>query len=371
MSSPIDRLYELGQSLWYDNIERRLINNGKLEEMITRGGIRGLTSNPSIFDKAIRNSDEYSADITRLAEDNLKPEKVYEELAFEDIRSALSMLLPVYEYTNGGDGYASLEVSPYIAYDTDTTLLEAERLWKLVDHPNLMIKIPATQPGLKSIRRAVAAGVNVNVTLIFSISRYLAVVDAYLSGLEDRLSKGLPIENIASVGSFFVSRMDTKIDQQLKKIIVENRPGAEIAEGLLGKSAIANARLAYQEFKKIFQSQRFRELDAQGANLQRPLWASTSTKNPSYPDTLYVDSLIGQHTVNTVPQKTYDAFLDHGTAEMTIENDIENARQVFLQLEELGISIDTVTNELEEEGVKAFADSFTSLLKSLERRLKS
>lgn len=371
MPYPIDRLHELGQSLWYDNIERRLLTNGQLERMIQLGEIRGVTSNPAIFQNAIVNSDDYSSDILRLSEKNLHTGQIYEELAIDDIRAVSSLLQPIYEKTNGGDGYVSLEVSPYLAYDTDATVIEAKRLWRLVDCPNLMIKIPATQAGLPAIRRAVSAGVNVNVTLIFSISRYLAVMDAYLSGLEDRLKEGFPIDRLASVGSFFVSRMDSKVDRYLNLIIEKGGQDAEIASNLLGKSAIANARLAYQEFKRVFNSGRYQGLKTHGARLQRPLWASTSTKNPNYPDTQYVDSLIGDHTINTVPQKTLDAFRDHGSAVVTIEDNLEEARELFIHLRELGISNKTVTDELEEEGVRAFADSYTALLKSIDARRKS
>lgn len=362
MNTPVQQLVQLGQSIWYDNIERRLLKNGELAGMIERGEIQGLTSNPSIFNNAIAKSNDYDAELMPMIEAGKSAEEIFEQLAIEDIRAAADLMRSLYEETNGGDGYVSLEVSPNLAYDTEKTLSEAKRLWALVDRPNLMIKIPATKEGLPAIRQAITAGFNVNITLIFSIERYQAVMDAYLSGLEDRVSNGQPVDNIASVASFFVSRIDAKVDAQLEAI------GTEQAKAILGKTAIANAKLAYQAFKEIFESDRFATLSTKGARLQRPLWASTSTKNPDYPDTLYVDQLIGPDTVNTAPPHTLVAFLDHGTAALTLEKDIDEAQQVFAELEALDISMAEVTQALEDAGVKSFADAFASLMNTIEQR---
>ena len=362
MSTPIKQLVSLGQSIWYDNIERRLLKNGELAAMVEQGDIQGLTSNPAIFNNAIAKSDDYDADLLPLAEAGKTSLEIFEALAVDDIRAAADLLRPLYDATNGDDGYVSLEVNPTLAYKTEETLSEAKRLWAWVDRPNLMIKIPATEAGLPAIRQAIAAGLNVNVTLIFSIERYEAVMDAYLSGLEDRAAQGLPIDGIASVASFFVSRIDVNIDKQLEAL------GTERASALLGKTAIANARLAYQAFKAIFGSGRFAALEAQGARVQRPLWASTGTKNPAYPDTLYVDELIGPNTVNTMPPATLDAFRDHGQAALTIESGVDVARHVFAELEELGISLAEITQGLEDAGVKSFADAFESLLNTISSR---
>ncbi|MCK6539542.1 MAG: bifunctional transaldolase/phosoglucose isomerase [Anaerolineales bacterium] len=358
--NPITKLTSLGQSLWYDNIERRLLENGELKAMIERGEIRGVTSNPSIFNAAIAKSNDYDSALTPLAWAGWDAEKIFWQLAIEDIKAACDAFLPLYEETNGGDGYVSIEVSPYIAHDTNATVAQAEQLWVRVARPNLMVKIPATKEGVPAIRKAIAAGVNVNVTLIFSLTRYAEVMDAYLSGLEDRAAAGHPIDHIASVASFFVSRVDSKVDPQLP----ENSP-------LKGKAAIANAKLAYEGFHRTFVGRRWENLKVRGARVQRPLWASTSTKNPAYPDTLYVDNLIGPETVNTVPPQTLEAFKDHGKVEITLTRDLAEAQEEIRQLEAAGISMDVVTQELEDEGVKAFADAFTQLLATIDDRRKS
>jgi transaldolase/glucose-6-phosphate isomerase len=357
---PIKKLTQLGQSLWYDNIQRKLLENGELQAMIERGEIRGVTSNPTIFNNAIAKTSDYDSALTPLAWAGWDAEKIFWQLAIEDIRAACDAFAPLYEETNGGDGYVSLEVSPYLAHDSEATALQAQQLWARVKRPNLMIKIPATQAGIPAIRKTIAAGVNVNVTLIFSLTRYAEVMDAYLSGLEDRLAAGHPIDHIASVASFFVSRVDTKIDPQLP----DRSP-------LKGKAAIANAKLAYDLYQQTFAGRRWENLKVKGARVQRPLWASTSTKNPAYPDTIYVDNLIGPETVNTVPPQTLQAFKDHGTAEATLLRGLEEARQVIAQLEALGISMEAVSQELEDEGVKAFADAFTQLLATIDERRKT
>jgi len=357
MSERIDKLTVLGQSLWYDNIQRRLLQNGELERMIKRGEIRGVTSNPSIFHNAIAKTNDYDSALTPLAWAGWNSEEIFWGLAVEDIQGACDLFAPLYEMTGGGDGFVSIEVSPYLAHDTEGTVGQAAVLWERVNRPNLMVKIPATAEGIPAIRQSIANGININVTLIFSLERYARVMDAYLSGLEDRLEAGDSINHIASVASFFVSRVDTKVDKLLPE-----------RSKLHGQAAIANARLAYADFLNTFHGARWDMLQTKGAHLQRPLWASTSTKNPHYPDTMYVDSLIGPHTVNTVPPQTLDAFRDHGLVKETIEENLDEARALFGLLEGEGVSMDDVTQELEAEGVKAFADSFTALLEAIEER---
>lgn len=359
MTNAIHQLHKLGQSIWYDNIERRLLENGALAKMISDGEIRGITSNPSIFHNAIARSNDYDSALVPLARSGKRAEDIYEALAVADIRFASDLFRPLFDETAGQDGYVSLEVSPFLAHETERTAAEAARLWKAVDRPNLMIKIPATKAGLPAIRQTIAAGINVNVTLIFSQERYIDVMDAYLSGLEDRQAAGLPMERIASVASFFVSRIDSKVDAWL-----EAKGEMELA----GKMAIANAKLAYMRFKETFSSERFTGLSDQGARVQRPLWASTSTKNPAYPDVLYIETLIGPNTVNTVPPKTLEAFRDHGNAASTLEGGIADAESAFAEFEALGFSFVKATEELEWEGVRAFADAFTALLETVEKR---
>jgi transaldolase / glucose-6-phosphate isomerase len=358
MSGSIKKLTSLGQSLWYDNIQRKLLVNGELNAMIERGDIRGVTSNPTIFQNAIAKTNDYDAALIPLAWAGWDAEKIFWQLAVEDIQEACDLFKPLYEKTRGGDGYVSIEVSPLLARDTEGTIKQAQELWERVNRPNLMVKIPATREGIPAIRASIAAGININVTLIFSLARYTEVMDAYLAGLEDRVAKELPVQQIASVASFFVSRVDAKIDPRLP----EDSP-------LRGKAAIANAKLAYEAFESIFTSPRFATLKARfRARVQRPLWASTGTKNPAYPDTLYVDELIGPDTVNTVPPATLDAFRDHGNAKLTITDGLDEAQKIFVDLKALGISMSSVTQELEEEGVKAFADAFKSLLETIEER---
>ncbi|HAV77807.1 MAG TPA: transaldolase [Anaerolineae bacterium] len=360
MSDSIKKLTTLGQSIWYDNIERKLLENGELKSMIERGDIRGVTSNPSIFNAAIAKSNDYDSALVPLAWAGWDAEKIFWQLAIEDIKAACDAFAPLYEETNGGDGYVSLEVSPYLAHDTDGTVAQAQQLWARVARKNLMVKIPATRAGIPAIRKAIAAGVNVNVTLIFSLARYAEVMEAYLSGLEDRAAAGHSIDHVASVASFFVSRVDSKIDPQLPD-----------ASNLKGKAAIANAKLAYDLYHQTFAGRRWEILKVKSARVQRPLWASTSTKNPDYPDTLYVDELIGPETVNTVPPATLDAFRDHGNAEMTLMRGVDQAQSDLDALEAAGVSMDVVTQELEDEGVKAFADAFTQLLATIDDRSKN
>ena len=366
-----NRLIEVqtcGQSIWMDYIQRSLITSGKLSKLL-EDGIVGMTSNPTIFAKAIADTEEYDDAIANLLD--LDVTEIYEALAVADIQAAADVLRTVYDRTNGEDGYVSLEVSPLLAYDTQTTLSEAKRLFKLVDRPNVMIKIPGTPEGVPAIEEAIAAGVNVNVTLLFSVENYTEVAWAFIRGLERRLEAGEDVSHIASVASFFLSRIDTVVDNILESNIQSGRSRGEFEHGpinrrLMGQAAIASAKLAYDEFKRIFGSDRFARLREAGARVQRPLWASTSTKNPNYPDTYYVDSLIGPHTVNTLPPQTIEAFRDHGTVAQTIDRDVEGARQVMADLARVGVQIDKVAQQLQSDGVESFANDFRRLLDAIE-----
>jgi len=362
------RLLENGQSVWYDNIQRILLKNGEMAGMIQRGEIRGVTSNPTIFMNAITKSHDYDESLLPLATPEFTAPEIFFHLAIEDIQAAADMFLPIYQESNGGDGYVSLEVNPYLADDTAGTLAQAKQLWKRVDRPNLMIKIPATQAGLPAVTEAIAAGINVNVTLIFGLKRYIEVMDAYMNGLEQRVKQGLPVGKVASVASFFVSRIDTNVDKRLQEIIKSGDSRASQASRLLGKAAIASARLAYVEYKKVISSERWQKLADQGAQPQRPLWASTSTKNPAYRDVIYVEELIGPNTVNTMPPQTLAAFLDHGQVRLSLEEKIDEAHQTFADLESLGIFMNEVTSELEDDGVKSFSEAFTVLLEAIDTR---
>lgn len=361
------QLYQAGQSIWYDNIQRGLLDNGELAGMIARGEVRGVTSNPTIFMNAIVKSQDYDAGLIPLAKAGRSAEEIFWQLAIEDIQRAADLFRPMFETSEGGDGYVSLEVNPYLAQDAEATLAAAKWIWGRVNRPNLMIKIPATWAGLPAITGAIAAGINVNATLIFSIERYAGVMDAYLKGLERRAAAGLPLDRVASVASFFVSRVDTKIDGLLAGMMEHGGAQADKAASLLGKAAVANAKLAYASFQEILGGPRFLALKAKGAHMQRPLWASTGTKNKAYSDVLYVDELIGPYTVNTVPPATLVAFLDHGTVRPgCLMEKVDEARQQTVDLEMLGVSFYTVTGELEQEGVRAFADAFTALLDAVE-----
>lgn len=361
---------QIGQSLWYDNIQRRFLEDGGMEAMVQEGIIRGVTSNPSIFNNAIGKSTDYDAALIPLAKAGKNAVEIYESLAIADIQAAADLFKQLYESSEGGDGYVSLEVNPDLAQDTEATYEDAVRLWKVVDRPNLMIKIPATKEGIPAVERAISSGLNVNITLIFSQERYTEVMEAYLSGLEARQAEGLSLTGIASVASFFISRIDSKVDGYLEEVVKSAGEHAELAATLQGKVAVANAKLAYTLFKETFGSERFTALKGAGANIQRPLWASTSTKNPAYSDVKYIEELIGPDTVNTVPPKTLDAFEDHGKAEPTIEADLDAARQTLADLEKVGVSLAQATQELEDEGVAAFSKAFADLLETIETRRK-
>ena len=370
MKNRLAELAKTGQSIWFDQMERKLVTSGKLQKMIDEDDLRGLTSNPTIFEKAIGGSEDYDAQLRQLATEGKSSDEIYDELVLEDIANAADVFRPVYDRTNGGDGFVSIEVSPLIAHDTRETIDEAKRLFARLARPNVMVKIPATEAGIPAIEEATASGINVNITLIFSNEVYRQVIEAYLRGLERRAAAGHPIGDIASVASFFVSRIDTQADKQIEAKIAATTDPAQKAElqSLLGKVAIANAKMAYQLFKQVFESERFRKLRDKGARPQRPLWASTGTKNPNYRDVLYVETLIGPETVNTLPPATFDAFKDHGVVKMTIEENLDEARAVLSKFEAHGMSLARITEQLTVEGVKSFDQSFVSLSETIESR---
>ena len=366
MSNPLVELAKVGQSVWYDQMERRLITTGKLKQMIEQDDLRGMTSNPTIFEKAIGGSEDYDAQLRELAAQNKSRDEIYDELVLQDISNAADIFRPVHDRTNGDDGFISIEVSPTLANDTQGTISEAKRLFARLRKPNVMVKIPGTPEGLPAIEESIFNGVNINITLLFSNDVYGKVIEAYLRGLERRVEKNLPIDKIRSVASFFVSRIDAQADKQIEAKLKET--GDRELEQLLGKVAIANAKLAYQQFKKVFGSERFQKLKAKGAKVQRPLWASTGTKNPKYSDVLYVESLIAPDTVNTLPPATYDAFRDHGKVRVSIEDNLDEARELLRKFEAKGFSLRKITDQLTLEGVSSFDASFASLMAVLEAR---
>jgi transaldolase/glucose-6-phosphate isomerase len=370
MSNPLVEVMRLGQSIWYDNIRRAMLVSGDLRKKTEEDDLRGVTSNPTIFEKAITSSTDYDAQMRSLIDAGASVQEIYEALVLDDIGRAADILKPVYDRTDGLDGYISLEVSPRLAYDTQGTIEEAERLFNRLGRKNVMIKIPAAQEGIPAIEESIYRGVNVNVTMIFSIENYEQVAEAFIRGLERREAEGKRVDHIASVASFFVSRVDTAIDSDLEyRARHASSPDEKaVLEGLLGKAAIANAKLAYQRFKEIFHGRRFSALAAQGAHAQRPLWASTGTKNPTYSDVLYVENLIGPETVNTVPPATYTAFRDHGKAALTLEEGLDECRAVNASLAELGIDLRAVTNKLQRDGLAAFVGSFDTLVESIESK---
>src|SRR5436305_4958393 len=373
MTNPLLQLKELGQSVWYDNIDRTQLTNGQFQRLLDEDGVVGVTANPTIFDKSISSGHAYDEQINQLIKEGKSTNEIYEALIITDIQTVADVLRPIYDQTNGLDGYVSLEVSPDLAHDTDGTLSEVRRFWKMVNRPNLMVKIPGTPEGLPAIRQSLTEGININITLIFSIQTYREVADAYISALESRLAEGKDINRIASVASFFVSRVDTLVDKLLEDKIKATSDSAEQQKlkSLEGKAAIANARLVYQDFKLIFNTPRFDNLKHSGAHVQRPLWASTSTKNPAYRDVLYAEELIGPNTVDTMPLETIENFRDHGRVGLTIEKDIPQARAELEALERLGIHYDAVTQQLLDEGVQKFADSFHELFRGIEEKRKA
>jgi transaldolase len=369
-TNPLIELTKLGQSIWNDNIERKLITSGELKRLIDEDGLSGVTSNPAIFEKAIAGSDLYADQLRELAIQGKSPMEIYEELAIRDIQMTADTLKEVYDRTGGADGFVSLECSPLLANDTAGTIEEARRLWGLLDRANVMIKIPGTQAGMPAIEQCIYDGININITLLFSLQAYEQTMEAYIRGLERRADENKPITNIASVASFFVSRIDTAADKELERRIEKTTDEAEKAklQSLLGRIAIANAKVAYQRYKKIFHGERFAALKQNGARVQRPLWASTSTKNPVYPDVYYVEALMGPETVDTLPPATITAFRDHGRPRVTIEVNIDEERAVLARLEEVGISLDQVTAHVLADGVRLFVEPFEKLLKTIESR---
>ncbi|WP_447963088.1 transaldolase [Nitrospira sp. Ecomares 2.1] len=362
--NPLVQLREMGQSPWYDYIRRGLITSGELEALIENDGLMGMTSNPSIFEKAIAGSADYDEAIAEVASQVTSVKQIYEGVAIQDIQDAADLMRPVYDASDGRDGYVSLEVSPDLAFDTQGTIDEAVRLWKTVSRDNVMIKVPGTPEGLPAIEELLSQGININVTLLFSVLMYEQVAWSYIRGLKRLAAHGGNLHRVASVASFFVSRIDSLIDKKLdEKIAKESRPAQRaMLESLMGKVAIANAKLAYQIFQEVFASAEFQLLKVEGARVQRVLWASTGTKNPKYPDTYYVDNLIGPDTVNTMPEATFMAFRDHGTVKNTIQEGLAEAKVTMQQLAEAGISMEEVTDTLLKDGAKLFLDAFDQLM---------
>lgn len=365
MGNQLGELLQAGQSIWLDNIRRGMFASGELHRLIA-SGLRGMTSNPTIFEKAIGAGDDYDAQLKSLIGTEHDPNRLFEALAIDDIRHACDEFRELFESSHGGDGFVSLEVSPLLASDTRGTADAAQRLWKMVDRPNVMIKIPATPEGIPAITETIAAGINVNVTLIFSLATYEDVANAYVAGLEARAAAGKPIDRIASVASVFVSRIDTAVDKMLEEKIAG---GAAQLSNLLGKVGVANMKLIYARYKEIFENARFAALKNEGAHVQRPLWASTGTKNPAYSDLLYVENLVGKNTVNTVPPATFEALVDHLVVRPdAVEEDLAGAHATEEALAAAGISLTDVTLKLQHDGVKSFADSYNAMLGAIAKK---
>jgi transaldolase len=371
-TNPLRQLNAIGQSVWQDNISRGQLLSGGLKRLIDEDGLSGVTSNPTIFGKAIEGSKDYDEAIAKLGAEGKEGPEIFDALAIEDIQNACDLFRPTYESTEGRDGFVSIEVSPTLAHDTAGSVAEARRLWGAVNRPNLMVKIPGTKEGLPAIEQMLGEGVNINITLLFAVEMYEQVANAYVAALEKRAIEGKPVDRVASVASFFVSRIDTLIDQLLDaKIAAANSPAQrEKLENLKGKTAIANAKVAYRKFQDIFYGEPFKELDAKGARVQRVLWASTSTKNPKYRDVIYVENLIGPDTVNTMPPATIEAFRDHGNVRVTIEEDFEGAVHMLAQLTVADIDLRAATQKLEDDGVKSFSNDFAKLLAVVEEKRK-
>lgn len=368
-NNPLLDLSQWGQSVWCDTISRSLLNSRELRKMITEDNLRGVTSNPSIFEKAINGSTDYDDEILTLAQGGLDAVQIYEVLAIKDIQEAADRFSALYEATGGADGYVSLEVSPHLAHRTRETVEEARRLWKAVARPNVMIKVPATPAGMPAISQLLGEGINVNVTLMFSMEHYVQVAEAYLRGVE-LLAQSARLPRVASVASFFVSRVDTVVDKLLeeRELLARTEGVRETCRKLRGRAAVANACLVYQKFKEVFSESRFLRLKEKGFRVQRPLWASTSTKNPLYRDVLYVEELIGPDTVNTMPLATISAFRDHGRVRASLEDGLGDSGETFVLLRELGIDMDAVTHQLQEDGVKLFASAFDTLVAAIDTK---
>ncbi|HMA00933.1 MAG: transaldolase [Gemmatimonas sp.] len=366
----MDRLHELhdaGQSIWLDFIDRSLLRSGELARRIDRDALTGMTSNPTIFEKALAEGSAYDAQLADASPD-LSAWELFELIETDDVRAACDIFRPVHERSRGVDGYVSIEVSPGAAHDVDDTIAEARRLWAVVDRPNVMIKVPGTSAGADAARRLLADGINVNITLLFSVNAHAAVIESYLAALEERASRGMPLSSIASVASFFVSRVDTEAEKRLDAIVAANPARAEEAKAFRGRVAVANAKLAYALFRERFSGARWEALAARGARVQRPLWASTSTKNPAYRDVMYVEDLIGPDTVNTMPPATIAAFADHGLVQRTVDTHLDEERELIAKLEQCGVSLTGITDTLLREGLASFEKSFDTLIAGLEAK---
>lgn len=373
MTNPLLELETLGQNVWLDDIDRGQLRSGLFERLIDEDGLSGATGNPTIFEHAITHSSTYDEQMQQLLREGKGAQQIYEALAMSDVQTVADLLRPTYEHTGGQTGFVSIEVSPYLAHDTEKTLSEVRRFWHSIQRPNLMVKIPATPAGIPAIRQALAEGININITLIFSLDSYRQVVEAYLGALEERTTRGQDIGRIASVASFFVSRVDVLVDKLLEEKIKVSHQGGEQQHlrELQGKTAIANARLAYQDFIRLFSGPRFAFLKQRGARVQQPLWASTSTKNPAYRDVLYVEELIGPNTVNTMPLPTIDSFREHGRVRLSIDDQLPQAKAQLAALADVGLHYDEITRQLQEEGVQKFIDSFQKLFACIDNKRKT
>jgi transaldolase len=366
----LQQLHDAGQSIWLDFIDRTLLRNGELARRIDREALTGMTSNPTIFEKALAEGPAYDAQLAGASPD-LSAWELFELIETDDVRAACDIFRPVHEKTKGVDGYVSIEVSPGAAHDVEDTITEARRLWAVVDRPNVMIKVPGTFEGAGATRRLLAEDINVNITLLFSIDAYAAIIESYLSALEERASRGLPLSPIASVASFFVSRVDTEAEKRLDALVAANPARAAEAKAFRGRVAVANAKLAYALFRERFSGARWDALAARGARVQRPLWASTSTKNPAYRDVMYVEDLIGPDTVNTMPPATIAAFADHGVIDRTVDTHLEEERALIAKLEAFGVSLASITDTLLRDGLASFAKSFDTLIAGLESKRRT
>jgi transaldolase len=367
--NPLRQLDEFGQALWLDDIHRELITGGDLQRLIEEDGLRGMTSNPAIFNKAISDSADYDEDLRALRGKGQSLEKIFEALAVKDVQMAADVFRPLFERTAGEHGFVSLEVNPHLARETAGTIDEARRLWKSVSRPNVFIKVPATREGLPAIEQLISEGMNINVTLLFGLPRYRAVADAYITGLEKRVRRGDPVDGVRSVASFFLSRIDALLDPRLEHIATQCGGNSALAKELRGEAAIASAKMAYQIYREIFGGSRWKKLADRQALPQWLLWASTSTKNPDYSELKYVEALIGPDTINTLPMETLEAYRDHGQGQPLLEENLVHARHVLEQLPKVGIDIDQATRQLEEEGIEKFRRSFDALLETLEREI--
>lgn len=367
--NPLKQLRTLGQSVWLDYISRELIASGELERMLDCDGLMGMTSNPSIFEKAIAESNDYDGEIRKMAQSGMDAMGIYEALSQKDVQSAADVFRPIYDGTGGKDGYVSLEVNPHLAHDTQGTIEEARRLFSALNRPNIMIKVPATREGLPAIETLISEGINVNVTLIFDVPRYREVVSAYIAGLEKRARRGEAVDTVHSVASFFISRIDTAVDNKLDAMVEKGGDAAKQAEKAMGEVAIASAKAAVLVFDELFESPRFQALCNKGANVQRLLWASTSTKNPAYSDVKYVEALIGKDTVNTIPTATLNLYRDHGQGALRLRDGMEEAKATLEAVRRLGIDLMAVTQTLEDEGVDKFNVSFDSLMDAIVNKM--